>query len=377
MLKLHSRCNLACTYCYVYRNVDQTWRDQPVTMSRGVVDLAARRIAEHAERHRPPYVTVIFHGGEPLLAGAEFIGHAAGVIRAAVRPPTRVDLHIQTNGILLDDAFLDLFDRYAIGVGISLDGGEAVNDQRRIFANGQGSFIAVARALRRLNGVRYRHLYGGILCTVNVDNDPLEVYRGLMEFEPPRMDLLLPHGNWTNPPPGRSATGVQTPYADWLIPIFDEWYRSVPQRTGIRLFESLIDLVLGGPTRSEAVGLGPDGLLVIECDGSIEQSDVLKTTVDGGAATGLHIRSSTFDEVNAHPMFDTRHAGLAGVSAPCPACPIVRVCGGGLYAHRYRADNGFDNPSVYCPDLMALIGHIQTRIGADLARLGLRSGHRG
>jgi uncharacterized protein len=145
----------------------------------------------------------------------------------------------------------------------------------------------------------------------------------------------------------------------------------VPQRTAIRLFESIVDLVLGGPTRSEAVGLGPDGLLVVECDGSIEQTDVLKTTVDGGAATGMHLSSATFDEVNTHPVFASRHAGLAGLSATCQSCPIVRICGGGLYAHRFRADNGFDNPSVYCPDLAALIRHVQGRVVADLARLDL------
>jgi uncharacterized protein len=38
---------------------------------------------------------------------------------------------------------------------------------------------------------------------------------------------------------------------------------------------------------------------------------------------------------------------------------VVTSCGGGLYAHRYRADNGFDNPSAYCPDLLKLITHIR------------------
>src|SRR5512142_1990677 len=112
MLKLHSRCNLACTYCYVYRHGDQTWRDQPTTMSRKTIDLAPMRIGEHARRHEPPYVTVILHGGEPLLAGIEVIGYTAAAVRSAVSPPTRVYLHIQTNGVRLDDTFLDLFDRH-------------------------------------------------------------------------------------------------------------------------------------------------------------------------------------------------------------------------------------------------------------------------
>lgn len=272
--------------------------------------------------------------------------------------------------MLLDETYLDLFARLGILIGVSLDGGQAVHDRNRVFPNGHGSFTAVARGLRLLNEPQYRSVYSGMLCTVNIENDPLDVYQSLMEFEPPHMDLLLPHGNWNSPPPNWPTDPEDTPYANWLIPIFDAWYRTKPQRTSIRLFESLIDLLLGGPTRSEAVGLGPDGLVVIECDGSIEQTDVLKTTVEGGSATGLHLQTATLDEVNAHPVFRTRHAGLAGLSAMCQACPIVRVCGGGLYAHRFRSDNGFDNPSVYCRNLATLIEHIQRRIDADLIRMG-------
>jgi uncharacterized protein len=51
ILKLHSRCNLACRYCYVYELADQTWRSRPRTMSSAVVSVVAVRIAEHARAH--------------------------------------------------------------------------------------------------------------------------------------------------------------------------------------------------------------------------------------------------------------------------------------------------------------------------------------
>ncbi|MFY1675186.1 FxsB family cyclophane-forming radical SAM/SPASM peptide maturase [Plantactinospora sp. WMMB334] len=372
LLKVHSRCNLACDYCYVYQHVDQTWRDRPRTMSRSVVELAATRIAEHARRHGLGRLTVIFHGGEPLLAGRELLAYAARAVRAAVPVTTAVDLRIQTNGVLLDEAFLDLFGEHGIRVGISLDGPAAANDRHRIFAGGQGSHGLVAQALDRLRQERHRRLYGGILCTVNLENDPIEVYRHLLTFDPPRMDFLLPHGNWSAPPPGRRTDTADAPYAEWLIQIFDEWYATRPQRTGVRLFESLIDLLLGGRSGSEVVGLSPSDLITVETDGAIEQGDALKTTEEGMAATGLHVASSTFDEAIAQPSFQARQAGLAGLAATCRACPLVRVCGGGLYAHRYRAANGFDNPSVYCRDLTRLIRHIHARLSTELSALRTR-----
>jgi uncharacterized protein len=41
---------------------------------------------------------------------------------------------------------------------------------------------------------------------------------------------------------------------------------------------------------------------------------------------------------------------------------VVESCGGGLYAHRYSAERGFDNPSVYCADLRALVDGVAERI---------------
>src|SRR5262249_52725740 len=151
--------------------------------------------------------------------------------------------------------------------------------------------------------------------------------------------------------PHRPADPTRAPYADWLIAIFDRWYGAPTQETRIRLFESLISTLLGGPSGSEAVGLGRGDLGVVETDGGIEQGDALKTTAPGLAATGLHVEWHSFDQYLEHPGARIRQAGLAGLSHACRACPVATVCGGGLYAHRYRDDNGFANPSVYCPDL--------------------------
>jgi uncharacterized protein len=44
----------------------------------------------------------------------------------------------------------------------------------------------------------------------------------------------------------------------------------------------------------------------------------------------------------------------------------VRVCGGGYLPHRFSKANGFDNPSVYCADLLKLIEHIASAIVREL-----------
>ena len=102
-------------------------------------------------------------------------------------------------------------------------------------------------------------------------------------------------------------------------------------------------------------------LLVIETDGSWEQTDSLKTAFENAPATGLDVFSHSVDEAAAHPGVAARQTGIAALCTTCRECPVVRACGGGLYAHRYRSDNGFDNPSVYCDDLKVLIPQVIAR----------------
>ncbi|WP_426505186.1 FxsB family cyclophane-forming radical SAM/SPASM peptide maturase [Dactylosporangium sp. McL0621] len=358
ILKIHSRCNLSCDYCYMYESIDQSWRTRPTTMSPATIEHVAHRIAEHARAHDLQALEVVLHGGEPLLAGHEGLAAALRRIREAF-PPVRFAM--QSNGILLDGRFLELFHEYGVRVGVSVDGGRAATDRHRRYANGRGSFDRVAAGIELLMRPEHAPVYGGLLCTIDVDNDPGEVFDALIAFRPPRVDLLLPHGNWTTPPPHHDRPRA---YGDWLIQVFERWYGRRPEPTRIRTFESIIARLFGLPSGTETIGGEAPGIVTIETDGAYEQSDALKTTVAGGPATGLGVAGHSLDDVLDHLAVAAPYV----LSAECRACPVVEVCGGGLRAHRYRETNGFDNPSVYCADLLALINHIGARVRADLAQ---------
>lgn len=370
VLKVCSRCDLACDHCYVYEHADQSWRRQPKMISAGTVAAAAARIAEHARDHALPEVRVVLHGGEPLLAGVAGLKAICEVLRQEIERECRLDLRIHTNGVLLDGNFCALFAEQQVKVGISLDGDRAGNDRHRLYADGRSSYDQVIRAIGRLREDRYRALYSGLLCTIDVRNDPLATYAALAALEPPVIDFLLPHGTWDNPPPGRD--GSATEYADWLIPIFDRWITD-PDRVPVRLFDSIIATTYGADSLTEALGLGASDVLVVETDGSIEQVDSLKVAYDGAPDTGLDVFGHTLDEAAGHPAITARQQGLAGLCRTCRDCPVVTSCGGGLYTHRYRTGAGFDNPSVYCADLMKLITHVRSRLTPVTANLAERA----
>jgi uncharacterized protein len=352
VLKVHSRCDLACDHCYIYEHADQSWRRRPLVIPDEVATAVVARIAEHARAHPElPRVHVILHGGEPLLAGRERLARIARDLRAALDGVCELDLRMQTNGLRLDDDLCRMLARERISTGVSLDGDRVSNDRHRKRANGTGSYDDVVRAVRLLGSAPYRGAFAGLLCTIDAANDPLAVYEALAALDPPRVDFLLPHATWDHPPRGDAA------HARWLISVYDRWLadgRPFP----VRVFDSIEAGRDGQESFTEALGLGSPDLVVVETDGEIEQADWLKTVRDGAPGTGFHVLRHSFDEAAAHPGFLAQHGGVDALSRQCRDCPVVRICGGGLYGHRYRADNGFDNPSAYCEDLFRLIGHV-------------------
>ncbi|MFJ4676577.1 FxsB family cyclophane-forming radical SAM/SPASM peptide maturase [Kitasatospora sp. NPDC088783] len=365
VLKVHSRCDLACDHCYVYEHADTSWSRKARAASDEVLERTAGRIAEHARTHRLPAVHVVLHGGEPLLAGPDRLRRAAELLRAALPAGCALDLRIHTNGVLLDRRFCELFAEQDIRVGVSLDGDRLANDRHRRFADGRSSHAKVLAALALLREPEFRHLYAGLLCTVDVANDPVAVYEALVAEQPPRIDFLLPHATWDHPPARPEGAGP-TPYADWLLAVHRHWTergRPVP----VRIFDSVHRTLRGRSSLTESLGLDPADLVVVETDGTLEQADSLKTAYDGAPATGFDVFAHSLDEVARHPGMLERQSGLAGLAARCRACPVVRSCGGGLYAHRYRTGGGFDQPSVYCGDLLKLITTIRDRVSARAA----------
>jgi uncharacterized protein len=348
----------------MYNLADRSWRQSALAMKPSVVDATGRRIADHVVAHGLTDVRIVMHGGEPLLAGVDFIVETADALRALI--PSTVDIRMQTNAVTLTAPVLERLVAANVRVGVSLDGPRDTNDRFRRFANGRGSFDAVDKALRRL--AKCPEAFSGILGVVDLEADPVEVFEAFLVYEPPSIDVLLPHGNWSSPPPGRNPDDT-TPYGSWLARLFDRWYDAPRQETRIRLFEEMLVMLMGGESRTESIGLSPVATVVIDVDGTMEQIDTLRSAYTGAVDTGLSVFRNSFDEALQNPGIVARQVGRGALAEVCLACPVHNVCGGGYYPHRYLAGAGFRNPSVYCADLKYVIGHVMRRLEDDVAKL--------
>lgn len=121
IIKVAQTCNLNCHYCYVYNMGDDSWNTRPKLISPKTISALANRIKEHCDKHHIPKFHVELHGGEPLLIGIRRMRSLLENIISVVGRE-RIKFSIQTNGLLINEMWVDLFYEFQINVGISLDG---------------------------------------------------------------------------------------------------------------------------------------------------------------------------------------------------------------------------------------------------------------
>ncbi|MEO0652473.1 MAG: radical SAM protein, partial [Planctomycetota bacterium] len=196
ILKIAAPCNLNCAYCYVYNHEDQSWKSRPKSIPDAVLDSFIRRATSYARRRRSK-LSITLHGGEPTLVGPARLDEIARRIREGLGDHL-AGLSMQTNGTLIDDEFVEVFERRGINVGVSLDGPADVHDAERVYHNGRGSH---ADAMRGIEVLQRHGLRPHILSVLNPRLGGAATYRYFREIGVANFDLLLP----TRPPALRAG----------------------------------------------------------------------------------------------------------------------------------------------------------------------------
>ena len=358
LLKVASRCNLNCSYCYIYHMSDNGWRNQPKLMSDAVQGATVRQLT-HLLDYQKHRLHVVLHGGEPLLVRPKQMFELCSMLRSVLPDPCEV--HIQTNGVLLTDEFIDIFVRFDVGISVSIDGPPDVHDRFRVDQSGDGSFDRVRDAIAMLIGRDdARPLFTGVLAVVDPTSEPASVYSSLKETGAPSIDFLVRDGNHTHLPEGK-ASASSTEFGSWMSRALDI-YLSDPAPPRVRIFDDMLRLILGGGSHKEGVGTTDYGILVIDTDGSVNKNDTLKAAHSG--ADRFHrpswnvLTDNLVDVVQAPAYLEYYHQQRP-TAEKCRTCPELRVCGGGMVAHRWSADRGFDNPSIFCADQLQLISRMR------------------
>jgi len=358
LFKVASRCNLNCDYCYVYQHADQNWKNLPKIISNHHIQLFAKRLAEYIAENALETVTIVFHGGEPLLAGVDKIVEIINRVKLECPKKTHFDFCLQTNGVLLNEKNLALLIDNSVSISLSLDGPQVVNDLHRLRHNKKSSFKGVENAFHLLK--KFPKNFSGVISVIDPLTDPDLILSFFSELKPPSLDFLLPDANHVTPPKHRDLK--PDIYEKWLIKAFDLWFDQYPDLP-IRFFDTLLNSIAGLPSQTDAFGFGDISLLSIETDGSYHDLDVLKITNDKATALDLTMDNASISQAASSKKIEAhrRLLRLEGLSKTCKSCKVVDICGGGAVPHRYSSQ-GFSNPTVYCQEMIKLIEHAKAKI---------------
>lgn len=358
IVKFAAPCNLACTYCYEYAAGDDSWRSKPKHLSVELASLIGRRIREHCERSGLEGMSVVAHGGEPLLLGAGGLDRVFGAISREASP-FEVRLSVQTNGTLLTPAVCEVLASHRVTVGVSIDGSR-VHNHRRIDHRGLQTYdqvIAGIETLRATPGARL----GGLLCVVELEHEPEEVVDALCGLRPPMVDLLQPFVTHDAAGPARQA--IARRFGDWMTRALRHWVaRPEYADVRIRVLEDALKASITGRPETDWFGPRRARYLVVETDGAYDLLDQLKSIGAASAAErrlGRSLSDCTLAEATALAEGLLESRGAARLPSACTGCRWKHVCAGGHLPARHSSAAGFDNPSVYCEGILALLDDAQ------------------
>jgi uncharacterized protein len=355
VVKIAERCNLNCSYCYMYNHEDKSYLRRPRYMSDEIFDSMLERARRYCLARPGLRMGIIFHGGEPLLAGRARVQRFVERTRAVLGEMLD-GIGLQTNATLIDERWATLLKHMNVKVGVSLDGDAVNHDRYRKDLRGRGSHAAAVRGLERLQSAG---ALGGVIAVVDPDGDGRATYRYFRSLGVRKMNFLFPDVSHDNKRRLYGQYG-STPIGDFLIQVFDEWYREDDPEIELKVFSSLLSAMLGGKAGTEAFGNPLLSFLVIETDGGIHANDALRVCEEDIGESGLSVVHHDFDDlrIGMPLVYRLAEEGIP-LCATCGACPEVYVCGGGNLAHRFSRANGFNNESVWCADILKLIGHMR------------------
>ena len=348
--KIAERCNINCSYCYYFNMGEKTPMGRPAHASLKVTDALARWIGQGCRELRIPRVRLSFHGGEPMLIGADLFDKTCRRLREVIEPVATLDLSIQTNGMFVDERWIDRFIEHHVGIGVSIDGGKADNDRFRLDRRGRSTFQKTEQAIRRL--VEAHDRGASLPSTISVlhhENDYRAIYRYLRGLGVLELSFLLPDRDANDA--AFISSGLGAAYGACLADIFREWLAEDNSHVSIKF----IDETLAHFRRGVAPGSmfrrprKSNQIVIARSDGTIAVDDTYIPALAWYQRTPVYsVTEHTLREFLADPIFSDIEQISASLPTGCRDCRWREVCRGGDIENRFSLSDGFDHPSVYC-----------------------------
>ncbi len=315
-----------------------------------------REIAAWLKDYRSDQVTITFHGGEPLLAGAEFYRQALPLLSGELAhlAPT---FALQSNLWLLTPELAQVLAEYHIPIGSSIDGPEEITDAQR----GKGYFAKTMRGYEtaRANGLEVR-----FICTFT--NRSVREKEAIVNFFLERGFPLKLH-------PALPSLRSEDP-KEWALE---------PEEYG-ELLVYLLDTYLENLGRIEIMNINDLCKCIFTRHGTVcTFVDCMGTTLAVGPDGSIYpcyrfvgMPEYVMGNVRDHPTeedlarseaWKLMHAFKEYVDRECAGCAHVRYCRGGCpYNAIAPTDGEVRGVDPHCIAYKRIFGEITDRLNEEM-----------
>ena len=339
-------CNLACTYCY-----QEPMREAGNIHAKYDVD----KMLEVAEKTNQP-----FHlfGGEALLVpkkdlerfwarGYELYGSNG----------------IQTNGVLIDDEHIELFKKYNVSVGVSIDGPNELNNLRKVRSK-KNDDSATLEATQKIMENLQKLVRNGIQCAVIIT---LHKLNGTEENLPRMLKFIRWLGDL-----GIKSGNLHVLEVDRTMP--DQEKHVLSQKENIKAFLTFAEFfdkpenqdLDWNPFRDYEKAIVTEQFNALTC--YFNRCDPMNTVAvygvegDGGLSNCGRTNKEGIDWYKADDVYYERYLSLYHTPPElngCKGCPYFMVCGGGCPGECIDWD--FRNKTIHCSTHKALFRYYEKK----------------
>jgi uncharacterized protein len=310
---------------------------------------------------------MVWHAGEPLTLPPSYYREAFEGLFAR-RYPFTIRHSFQTNAMLINDEWCDLFQRWNINVGVSVDGPASIHDAHRKDRVGKGTHAKVMEGIRTL---QRRSVPFHAIAVVTAESllHPEEVFDFFLNTGIDRLGFNIEElegANKTSSVAGDKISNVRR-----FFEVMAECQERCQHKISIREFENAraaIQGLRGGSSPGSSQGSSQDvrndqtesfAILTVAWDGSVtafspELIDA-KSKDYGDFILGNILRDSIADIFSAPKYTRIANAIEEGCKRCAQTCQYFSVCGGGAPSNKYFENGSFESTeTVYCRSVVQI-----------------------
>ena len=346
ILQPTSFCNLDCDYCYL---PDRHLKNQ---LSLELIDPICKAL------FNSPFTTedftICWHAGEPLAAPISFYREAFKLIDECSQKYNHKKLSFnhsfQTNAILINQDWCDLFKEYDVHVGVSIDGPAFLHDVHRKIRTGLGSHAAAMR------GVEYLHkneIYASVIAVLTEDslNYPDEIFQFFYDARLRDVGFNMEETEGIHLKSSLDNVGIVERYRVFLQRFWDLTIQTKGEFQ-VREFESICSLIYTEERLNNTDMNNPFTIMSIDNQGNFSTFDPellsVKTEKYGDFVFG-NILTDSFESICQTEKFLNIYQDMkAGVELCRQTCDYFGLCGGGAGSNKYWEKGTFN-----CAETMA------------------------